>query len=118
MNKCIFCDSEDINIIETKENEITETCNACGEKITYDRIKVARKGKQTYISTINYALKLVKQPKVMITAAGKRRLVLLDAIYMMNPSIEILDWKQQQTEFGGLELRVILREVKNGNRSR
>ena len=61
MNKCIYCNSEDISVIETAEKKLTETCNSCGEKITYDRIKVARRGKQTYIAAINYALNLVKQ---------------------------------------------------------
>lgn len=111
MNNCIYCGSEDINLVETAENKITETCNTCEEKITYDRIRVASKGKQTYITSINYALKLVKQPKVMFSAAGKRRLMLLDTIYTMNPGIEVLEWKQQQTELGGLELRVILKAV-------
>ena len=112
MNKCSFCDSENVSVVETKENKITETSNSCREKITYDRIKVASRGKQTYIAAINYALKLIKQPKVMICAAGKRRLILLDTIYVMNPGVEVLEWKQQQTELGGLELRVILKVVK------
>ena len=111
INTCIYCGSEDINLVETSENKITEICNSCGEKVTYDRIKIARRGKQTYIAAINYALKLVKQPKVMVTAAGKRRLLLLDTMYMMNPSVEVLEWKQQQTELGGLELRMILKVV-------
>ena len=50
----------------------------------------------------------------MVTAAGKRRLMLLDTMYMMNPGIEVLEWKQQQTELGGLELRMILKVMENG----
>lgn len=111
-NTCIYCDSKDVNLVETAENKITETCNSCGKEITYDRIKVGRRGKQTYIETINYALNLVKQPKVMIAATEKRRLILLDVIYMMNPIVKVLEWKQQQIELGGLELRMILKRVK------
>ena len=33
--------------------------------------------------------------------------MLLDIIYVMNPGVEVLEWKQQQTELGGLELIVI-----------
>ena len=111
MNKCIYCNSEDINLVETAENKITEICFSCGKEIVYDRIRVANKGKQTYIASINYALRLVKQPKVMFSAAGKRRLMLLDTIYIMNYGIEVLEWKQQLTELGGLELSVILKVV-------
>ena len=113
-NTCIYCNSEDINLVETAENKITETCNACGKEIIYDRIKVGRRGKQTYIESISYALNLMKQPKVMIVAIGKRRLILLDVMYVMNLSVEVLEWKQQQTELGGLELRMILKEIGNG----
>lgn len=112
-NKCIYCSSEDISVTETAENKITEICFSCGKEIIYDRIRVASKGKQTYITSINYALKLVKQPKVMFSVAGKRRLILLDMIYTMNPGIEVLEWKQQLTELGGLELRVILKAVED-----
>ena len=116
-NTCIYCNSKDINLVETTKNKITETCNSCKKEITYDRIKVGRRGKQTYIEAINYALNLMKQPKVMIVATGKRRLTLLDTIYMMNLSVEVLEWKQQQTESGGLELRMILREIGNGKQN-
>jgi len=117
MNKCIYCNSKNIDITETAENKITEVCNDCGEKITYDRVKVGKRGKQTYIATINYALRLVKHPKVMITATGRRRLILLDTVYAMNPGIEVLDWKQQQTELGGLELRMILKAANSNKNS-
>ena len=109
MNKCIYCSSDNLEVIETTENNVIETCNSCGKTITYDRIKVGRRSKQTYIESINYALKLVKQSKIMVCAAGRKRLMLLDVLYMMNQSVEVLEWKQQQTELGGLELRVILK---------
>jgi len=48
---------------------------------------------------------------VMITAAGKRRLTLLDALYALNGRVKIIGWNQQQTELGGLELRVILERM-------
>lgn len=115
-NKCIFCDSEDINLVEIAENKISEVCFSCGKKIIYDRIKVAKKEKETYITSINYALKLVKQPKVMFSAAGKRRLMLLDTIYIMSYGIEVLEWKQQQAELGGLELRVIWKVIEKNDR--
>lgn len=111
MNKCIYCDSEDIDLTETADNKVIETCNTCGEKVTYDRIRVGRRSKQSYIEAINYALKLVKQSKIMVCAAGRRRLMLLDVVYMMNHCVEVLQWKQQQTELGGLELRLILKAV-------
>ena len=111
MNKCSFCGSEDIAII-TEESKITEVCDMCGKSVTYDRIKVGKKGIQTYIETINYAFKLAKQPKVMVAAAGKRRLTLLNTLYALNSNTIVLEWKQQQTELGGLELSVILKEMK------
>ena len=108
-NTCIYCNSEDINLVETAENKIIETCNSCEKEIIYDRIKVGRRGIKTYIEAINYALNLVKQHKVMITGIGKRRLTLLDTVYAMNPKVKVLEWKQEQTELGGLELRMILK---------
>ncbi len=108
MNCCVYCGSEDVEIKEKAENKILEICNICGKELIYDRIKVSKKAKQSYIGAVIYALEAEKQPKVMITAAGKRRLTLLDALYRLNSRVKVVDWNQQQTELGGLELRVIL----------
>ena len=111
MNHCVYCGSEDIEIKEKAENKILEICSVCGEELIYDRIKVGKKAKQSYISAVIYALEAQKQPKVMITAAGKRRLTLLDALYRLNSRVKVVEWNQQQTELGGLELRVILEKI-------
>lgn len=111
-NRCTSCGSEDITTVETQEREITETCNNCQTIISYDRIKVGSKAPRDYIEAINHALILEKQQKVMITGVGKRRLTILDALYKMNTSVRIVDCKQQQTELGKLELRLILEELK------
>ena len=111
-NKCTFCDSEDISLEETSERQIRETCNSCKSSISYDRIKVGSKAPRDYIEAINHALILEKQQKVMITGVGKRRLTILDVLYKMNTSVRIVDCKQQQTELGKLELRLILEELK------
>ncbi len=110
MNRCIYCGSKDIYLKETEENKVTEICWECGKEVIYDRVRVGKKLKYYYISAVMYALKAAKQPKVMITAAGKRRLTLLDALYMLNSKIEIIEMRQLQTELGGLELRIILKK--------
>lgn len=74
-----------VELVETAENKIAEICNSCRGKITYDRIKVARKGKQTYIATINYGLNLVKHLKVMVIL-----------VYAMNLSV----WSGKHRWFG------------------
>ncbi|OQX50648.1 MAG: hypothetical protein B5M53_12055 [Candidatus Cloacimonas sp. 4484_209] len=84
MNHCVYCGSQDIEIKEKAENKVLEVCSVCGEELIYDRIKVGKKSKQSYIGAVIYALEAQKQPKVMITAAGKRRLTLLDALYALN----------------------------------
>ena len=112
MNRCVFCGSEDVEIKEKAENKILEVCNLCGREVVYDRIKVGKRGKQSYIGAVIYALESEKQGKVMITAAGKRRLTLLDALYMLNSRARVIEWSQQRTELGGLELRVILGGLK------
>ena len=111
MNHCVYCGSQDIEIKEKAENKVLEVCSVCGEELIYDRIKVGKKSKQSYIGAVIYALEAQKQPKVMITAAGKRRLTLLDALYALNGRVKIIGWNQQQTELGGLELRVILERM-------
>jgi len=115
MNHCVYCGSEDVEIKEKAENKILEVCSVCGEELIYDRIKVGKKAKQSYIGAVIYALDAQKQPKVMITAAGKRRLTLLDALYALNGRVKIVEWNQQQTELGGLELRVILKRKEDNN---
>jgi len=111
MNHCIYCGSEDVEIKEKAENKVVEVCSLCGREIVYDRIKVGKRGKQSYIGAVIYALEVENQKKVMITAAGKRRLTLLDALYMLNSRVKVVEWSQQQTELGGLELRVILERM-------
>jgi len=111
MNHCVYCGSQDVEIKEKAENKILEICSVCGRELIYDRIKVGKKAKQSYIGAVIYALEAEKQPKVMITAAGKRRLTLLDALYALNGRVKIIEWNQQQTELGGLELRVILERM-------
>ena len=111
MNHCVYCGSQAIEIKEKAENKILEVCNICDKELIYDRIKVGKKAKQSYIGAVIYALEAEKQPKVMITAAGKRRLTLLDALYALNGRVKIIEWGQQQTELGGLELRVILERM-------
>lgn len=111
MNKCIYCSSDNLEVSERTESNVIETCNSCGKTITYNRIRVGRKSKQSYIEAINYALKLVKQDKIMVCAAGRKRLILLDVLYIVNLGVDVLEWKQQRTELGGLELSVILKMV-------
>lgn len=81
MNKCIYCSSNNLDVSERTESKVIESCNLCEKAITYDRIKVGRKSKQAYIEAINYALKLVKQSKIMVCAAGRKRLILLDVFF-------------------------------------
>jgi len=114
-NRCVYCGSKDVYIKETEENKVSEICWECGKEIVYDRVRVGKKAKYYYISAVMYALKAARQPKVMITAAGKRRLTLLDALYMLDSKVEVIELAQLQTELGGLELRVILKKKEERN---
>ena len=109
-NKCVFCGSKSLYISEPDERTIKETCEWCNREIIYDRIKVGRKERRSYITAVVYALGTKEQKKVMLTAAGRRRLVLLDTLNDLNSGIEVIEWKQQETDLGGLEFRAILKE--------
>ena len=110
LNKCIYCGSKRINISEPDERTIKEKCEWCNREIIYDRIKVGRKDTNSYVTAVVYALGKKEQKKVMITAAGSRRTVLFDALHRLNSGIEAVECRQQSTERGALEFRVILKE--------
>jgi len=114
MNKCTSCDSEniEIKILQNDNNPhhtyIKEICNSCEQSITYDRIKVAKRGVTTYTSAIVHALKTKKQKKVMISATGSRKETQLAVILHIQSIVEPINWNLRRTKQQGVELNVIL----------
>jgi hypothetical protein len=114
-NTCTYCGSSNIEINDTDTDKVIETCHDCEKEYEYYRIRIGKKGKTAYIGALGYELFLKNRQKVMVSAAGKRRLILLNVVHSMDEdSVEIVSMKQQTTELAALELDVILaKRVKN-----
>lgn len=78
-----------------------------------EMIRIGRKGKGSYISAVEYEIKINNNNTVKLSAVGKRLSTLVAVVHDCKPFMTASEWNTAQTEINGYELSVILTKKEN-----